>query len=161
EMLPDDWDVLSDLSIHLIFAHRDGVAIFDGLMRRHPQAAAPYYFRGDAYGLQEKLEPAIADLSTYIRLSPEDPRGYSLRGTYLEEAGDYGRASTDFGETIKLQTDPKLLSAAYENRCVSRAEARDQLAAGIEDCNRALNMNDGWWEAYTGRAFAEFRQKKY
>lgn len=162
QLEPDDWRILSSLSSDLLIAHReDGLAIFDGLVHKHPQAAAPYYFRGQAYEQEKKLKEAIADLGTYIRLRPEDARGYSLHGTYLEEAGEYGKASSDFGQAIEREKQPRALAAAYENRCVSTAEAGIDLGAGIADCNRALHMDEGRWEAYNGRGFAEFRQEKY
>ena len=90
---------------------------------------AQIYFRNGAY------DPAISDLSAFIRLSPDNVKALNDRGLSYAKKGEYDRAIADYTEAIRLDRGSAL---AYSNRG-SAYEKKGELDKALADFREALN----------------------
>jgi tetratricopeptide (TPR) repeat protein len=93
---------------------------------------AQIYFRNGAY------DPAISDLSAFIRLNPNNVRALGDRGTSYELKGEYDRAIADYSEVIRLAGKGFPLWVWYTNRG-SAYEKKGELDKALADFREALN----------------------
>jgi tetratricopeptide (TPR) repeat protein len=90
---------------------------------------AQIYFRNGMY------DSAIADLSAFVRLNPNDVRALNDRGLNYEKKGEYDKAIDDYSEAIRLDKGSAL---SYYNR--GRAyEKKSELDKALADFRDALN----------------------
>jgi tetratricopeptide (TPR) repeat protein len=77
-----------------------------------------YFNRAQIYFRNGDYDRAIADLSEFIRLNPNDVRALNDRGLSYERKGDYDRAIADYSEVIRLDKVWKTPNASggYSNR---------------------------------------------
>jgi tetratricopeptide (TPR) repeat protein len=88
-----------------------------------------YFFRAQIYFRNGDYDCAIADLSAFIRLNPNNVRALNDRGLSYERKGDYDRAIADYSEVIRLV---KGSSLSYSNRG-SAYEKKGELAPIIRE----------------------------
>lgn len=93
---------------------------------------AQIYFRNRAY------DPAISDLSAFIRLNPNNVRALGDRGTSYEIKGEYDKAIADYSEAIRLAGKGSPLWVWYTNRG-SAYEKKGELDKALADFREALN----------------------
>jgi tetratricopeptide (TPR) repeat protein len=72
-----------------------------------------YFYRGNAYLVQNNLDRALADLNQAIKLQPNLAEAYANQVVIYIAKGDYSHALTDANQAIKLIPD---LAVAYNNR---------------------------------------------
>jgi tetratricopeptide (TPR) repeat protein len=80
------------------------------------------------------LPGAIANYTSAIEKSPENPTLLVGRGIVYARAGDAGRAEGDFTRARALATDP----ASLNNMCWAKGTAGVALESALADCNAAL-----------------------
>lgn len=84
--------------------HAPAIRDFTDLIRVKPTSGS-YTFRGMAYGLADKPNEAIADLTRAIQLDPSNALAYSVRGLQWGAKGDRAKAQSDKATAAKL--DPR------------------------------------------------------
>lgn len=130
--------------------------------------ARHYFDRGD-------FDKGIADLSTIIRLCPNDPQAYRVRAEAYHAHGDplnailcdkpwrdtrqqdYRRAIADYTESLRLQPAD---SATLQKRGQLYLGVHDYERA-IADCTEALRLNPGNADAYKTRSIVYRNKKDY
>jgi tetratricopeptide (TPR) repeat protein/membrane associated rhomboid family serine protease len=110
-------------------------------------AAMPIYARSRVYfeGLIQaggevmdagKLDAAILMYSRAIRLKPDDPGGYWMRGVARHHKGEFARAISDYDRALQL--DPSLAAVLHE-RSKTKLAMGDR-AGALADINEALKL---------------------
>ena len=114
---------------------------------------------------EKNVEGAIADLDAVDRLAPKqaDLR-YALAEQY-EAVNRFARAIAQYDLWIRSHPVDSKMAAALGERCRASAIENEDLAGGLADCNRALNLTDKK-NPYHGRLFEnrgllELRQANY
>jgi tetratricopeptide (TPR) repeat protein len=64
------------------------IALLTETIRLSPQLWQAFQYRGELYLWQQSFEAALQDLNEAIRLAPEEPRLYILRGQAQNLPGD-------------------------------------------------------------------------
>ena len=99
----------------------------------------------------------IADYSEVIRLKPNDPIGYWLRGKDYWYLDQNEKAINDYNEAIRL--DPNS-PGAYSDRGKAYRDL-DQYDKAISDYNQAIRLKPDFAEAYLNRGDAYYLCKQY
>ncbi len=109
-----------------------------------------YFNRGLAHSLKLEYDPAIADLSQVVKLSPKDAEAFDERGTDYFGKQDFDKALADFSQSISL--DPKNFRA-YQNRGAAY-NAKGQFDKAVADLTQAIGLNPHVGQTYYSRAIA-------
>jgi tetratricopeptide (TPR) repeat protein len=133
------------------------IACFSEEIRLHPNEAASYANRGNAYAAKGEFDKAIADFTRAIRLNPQDAHVYNNRGYAYDGRGKYDRAIADFDEAIRL--DPKDADAYYNRGNSHRMKGDYDLA--ISDYSQALRLRPKFAQAYNSRGNAYLDKGNY
>ena len=72
-----------------------------------------YINRAKAYYRQDKYAEVLADLSAAIKLDPENPEAYALRGEIYTDLECRSKALVDFEKAISLKPKDILSYANY------------------------------------------------
>ena len=79
-----------------------------------------YFHRAQIYFRNGDYDRAIADLSAFIQLNPNNVRALNDRGLSYEKKGEYDKAIADYSEVIRLDKGSALSyfnrGSAYEKR---------------------------------------------
>ncbi|HPG35772.1 MAG TPA: tetratricopeptide repeat protein [bacterium] len=86
------------------------------LLFQKEEQKADLYEKGYAKYEQKDYNGAIVDLSELIKISPNDPHAYNLRGISKSELGKYESAIEDYNKVIELLPDNHI---GYYNRALS------------------------------------------
>lgn len=123
------------------------IADYDEEIRLHPNSAAAYYQRGEAYRAMGHADRAIADLSEAIKLDPKLARAYNNRGLAYVAKDNFHNAVADF--TAAIQLDPTFTDA-YIGRARARRLADDDDGA-IADASEAIRLSRNQSHGYLDR----------
>jgi tetratricopeptide (TPR) repeat protein len=101
-------------------------------IRRNPDHAEAYYWRGRAYHDEQCYDEAISDYNKGIRLMPDDAESYYWRGNAYRDKQCYDEAISDYTEAIRLiPFESTLYHLCYEARGrVYQSQGRHVEAAG-------------------------------
>ncbi|MCC6759317.1 MAG: tetratricopeptide repeat protein [Candidatus Omnitrophica bacterium] len=91
----------------------DGIAFWNGVLKRYPDAAMAYNQRALAYKQKGDLENALSDYTKAINLFPDYDFALTNRGILYKELGRYQQAWEDHSQAIKVNPG---FSEAYLNR---------------------------------------------
>ncbi|MEZ5424409.1 MAG: tetratricopeptide repeat protein, partial [Pyrinomonadaceae bacterium] len=84
-------------------------------LRIKPDAAPCYAFRGYAQGMKANMAAANSDHEAAVKLSPNEPAIYFVRGMMLVELGNKAGAIAQFRNVLKLDPNNKQAQAALQN----------------------------------------------
>jgi len=112
--------------------------------------ANAYFNRGLAHSLKLEYDPAIADLSQVVKLSPNDAEAFDQRGFDYFGKQDFDKALADFNRAIGL--DAKSFRA-YQNRGAVY-NAKGQFDKAVADFTRAIGLDPHVGQIYYSRAIA-------
>ncbi len=87
----------------------------------------------------ERQAERLRELNVALRLYPESPTNYVLRGEFYLELGDYGRAADDFCKALGLacrQFDDDRWGIVAQSM-------QDRAQRGLKIAQRNLNLEDG------------------
>jgi tetratricopeptide (TPR) repeat protein len=130
----------------------EAVKVYDAAIAKTPHPAI-YRGRAQALAASGQIDKALADAETAVRLAPQDPAGYSLRGEIRLGKRDYGQALEDFDRAVRLAPDDAdnlvgrgLVYAALKQ--VDRADAEFDEARRVDPASvRPLQARAGADEA--------------
>jgi tetratricopeptide (TPR) repeat protein len=103
-----------------------------------PQSPEIFHRRSMAYGSLKKHELAIADLTTYIKLTPTHNRGYQWRADEYRKAGQPAKAIADLN--LAIAKDNKKDSELLLQRADLYLELKDYDSA-LADYSELLKRN--------------------
>jgi tetratricopeptide (TPR) repeat protein len=130
------------------------IADYSEAIKFNAQDPSAYSRRALAYDLKGEIDLAIADYSRSIQIYPEDADVYYWRGLAYQRKGDFERAIFDSNQTIKFA--PKSYRA-FNMRCWIRATFGRDLAAALQDCNKALQLKPDAAAPFSTRGLVQFR----
>merc|ERR1711881_38969 len=157
-------------------------AVVIRILQQNSRDAYGIYVRGLCFYLEDITEKALTHFTQALQLDPDCEKAKTLRKRCKElmkikEKGNAAFKSQNFVEAVELYSEALLVDATnrgvnsklYYNRALARskqkesdpdkAEARDKLV--IEDCNQAIELNDGYVKAYRKRAIASQNINKH
>ena len=82
--------------------YEEAIPQFNLVVRKIPEFAKAYYYRGVAYFNEELLKPALEDLDRAIELKPELADAYKARADVYEAQEKYDLAVRDLEEALEL-----------------------------------------------------------
>lgn len=132
----------------LIFATMD--------IRRNPDNAAAYTYRGIAYYNGNRYDDAIVDYTKALELAPS-AEGYYNRALCYEKKGDLAHALKDYDKGVAL--DSSFLPNIYNRGLIHLKQGKEK--AAIDDFDRALQIESRTVGAVVGKAVARMRMKKF
>jgi len=96
--------------------------------------------RGSVYLKMKHAEDAIKDFSEALRLNPNHPKGYHLRGLAKEILGDDDAALEDFTKAIEIDPD---YGAAYYSRAtlLTKMGQEDPATEDMKMVTQLSNIN--------------------
>lgn len=103
--------------------------------------------RGLDFEAQGRLEQALDDYGTALRILPDDARILCRRGQAFHKKGDLDRAITHFDAA--LREEPGLVDALYARACVWAQKCRHERA--LEDFDAVLRLDPQHALAQRGR----------
>jgi len=126
-------------------------------IRIDPNYASAYYNRGLAYRKQNRIDDAITDYTTALRIEQKHDI-YNNRGVAYEKKGDIEKALSDYSNALRIKPD---YAMAYYNRGnVYSDQGKSELA--LRDYADAIRFNSKYIDAYFNRAllFKKMGQKE-
>lgn len=105
--------------------------------------ASRFSSAGVAYGIDGQYEKALSDLSTAVKLEPNDPDNWNNYGLYLSEAGKFEEALQALDKSISLK--PNFEKAIYNKGNAYAKAGRYQEA--LSQYQLALSMNSSYTDA--------------
>jgi tetratricopeptide (TPR) repeat protein len=120
------------------------------LIAAHPEAAAAFIVRGQAYAESRRDAAALADFSTAVKLEPQCASHRMARGIFQFRRGNCREALQDFQEAARL--NPKDASACNQSG-MARLVIGDVKPA-LEDFNKAIELDPKLAQAYVSRSMA-------
>jgi len=111
------------------------------------KTAVAFIDSGYEYSCKGDNDRAITDYNKAIKLDPNNPEVYYLRGIVYYERKDYDRAIKDYNKAIKI--NPKV-AMIYNNRGKAYEFKGDNKKA-FEDYNKAIEIDSNYVIAYINR----------
>lgn len=130
--------------------------MMEELLTYSPEHPEYLLYRGELYTYQTP-EKAIADFSHFIKIKPEDPRGYFKRALLQLSLQNYSLAKKDLDWLIEKY--PEEAEYYYQRGKLHVATEQPQLAH--EDFNRCLQFNSTHSNALTAQGMLYFQEKKF
>ncbi len=135
----------------------EAIETFSGLLRQHPDSAAAYYNRGAArYHARIDLDKAINDLTTALRLEPNQYKAYRMRGLARAQQGDWAGLRDDCSLALRFHPTSAELHNLRGTACY-RLKDYDAALASFED---AVRLDASRHESFYNRGLARHRQGK-
>ena len=133
------------------------IETFSGLLRQRPDSAPAYYCRGAArYHARIDLDKAINDLTTALRLAPNQYQAYRMRGLARARQGDWAGLRDDC--SLALQYHPT--SAELHNLRGTACYRLQDYDAALADFEDAVRLDASRPESFYNRGLARHRQGK-
>ena len=135
----------------------EAIETFSGLLRQHPDSAGAYYNRGAArYHARIDLDKAINDLTTALRLEPNQYKAYRMRGLARAQQGDWAGLRDDCSLALQFHPTSAELHNLRGTACY-RLKDYDAALANFED---AVRLDASRHESFYNRGLARHRQGK-
>lgn len=133
----------------------EAIETFSALLRQRPDSAPAYYSRGEArYHARTDLDKAVNDLTTALRLEPNQHKAYRLRGLARARQGDWAGLRDDC--SLALQFNPT--SAELHNLRGTACYRLKDFDGALANFNDAVRLDASRHEALYNRGLARHRQ---
>jgi len=146
---PDKKDMVHKaVSLIELGKFQDAVVCLDEVLctNQEPELSwIAYSSRGSAFAATDRIEKALSDYESAIRLFPDRPLSYNSRANLYNNIGELQKALSDYDKVISL--DDKYVIGFYNRGiCYRRLE---QFEKALADFSRAIEL--GHYESYTNR----------
>ncbi|HTY13329.1 MAG TPA: tetratricopeptide repeat protein [Candidatus Omnitrophota bacterium] len=149
---------LAVLSFQRAMVWRDGMSLWNDVLKKYPGCALAYYNRGEEYFLRLRdYDRAYSDFSRAIAADPKYSSAYINRALIRYYRGDVGGSIADYDQAIKI--DPTI-GEAYGNRGNSYVAKGDTVKA-LADYELALKYKPDYPETYYNRGNLLARLGRY
>ncbi|MGD0192166.1 MAG: hypothetical protein ABSD74_15610 [Rhizomicrobium sp.] len=116
------------------------------------------YARGQLYHLQGDYDRAVADYTSAIGWMTMYGDAYAARGDAYDAMGQHDKAAQDYAAAAQYSNDtPDELT----ERCWLRALRGRPLQPALADCNKALGLQPGDFNALTSRGLVSLRMGNF
>ena len=133
------------------------IGTFSTIILQRPDSALAYYNRGSArYYAREELDKAAADLTTALRLDPNQHRVYRMRGLVHAQQGNWARMRDDCSSALQFQPTSAELFNLRGTACY-RLHDYD---AALTNFERAVDLDAGRHESFYNRGLTRRQQGK-
>ncbi|MBU1342567.1 MAG: tetratricopeptide repeat protein [Proteobacteria bacterium] len=128
--------------------YRRAIKKYSEMIEKNPDYWKVYVYRSVAYEEINKIDLAIVDLSSGLKLIPKIDKGYGKlprdewaliyvkRGTLYHKTNFYNKAIDDYDKALEL--DPQCIGAYFYR--AGTKEKINQLSAAIEDYSKTVDM---------------------
>ena len=116
------------------------------LRARYPRSPSVFWIQASVKGHLKDFSGAVDDLSEVIKLQPDEPRGYFMRGWDLLQLKRSALAIDDFTEVLrlsKLWESNYYVEAAYFCRAEALVRCR-RFREARQDCMHVSDGFTGW-----------------
>ena len=150
---PDFADAINNLgsALQKLGKVDEAVACYRQVLRLNPNSAEAYHNLGYVLRGQKNEQEAVPLLRQALRLKPNFPLACNELGLALAALGQPEDALVHFQEAARL--DPAF-AAAFNNLSVVHLLDRDDVAAALTTCERALAIDPGYAPGHLNRALA-------
>ncbi len=132
---------------------KDGVVLFNDVVKKYPDRYPAYWMRGNIYYKRNDYQNALNDYNKSIQLFQKYAPSLAARGKVLLKGfNDYQNALRDLTQSIQIDST---VAETYSDRGMAYAQLGDS-AAGLRDFNKALKLNPKLSKGYTNRAVLKF-----
>jgi tetratricopeptide (TPR) repeat protein len=138
-------------------ASDESLQVAESKVRRAPQEAGNYIYRGIVFSKRGEHEKALQDFQQALKLSPQSTSARFDEALAFSALGRNKDAIKSYDKVTKQQPD---CIAAWYNRGLLRLEDRKYDAA-IRDFERAIKLEPRHINAMNNIAVARLRQEKY
>lgn len=142
--------LLSILTWQRCLVWKDGITLWNDVIRNYPLEPIAYHNRGLAFKDAGNYERAIADSTTALSLSPQFIDAYNNRGLAYKGKKAFTKALADFDAALSL--NPRY-AKAWCNRGLTRTLTGEYRAA-VDDLTRAITLDPQFAIAYYNRGNA-------
>ena len=127
------------------------IGTFSTIILQRPDSALAYYNRGSArYYAREELDKAAADLTTALRLDPNQHRVYRMRGLVHSQQGNWAGMRDDCSSALQFQPTSAELFNLRGTACY-RLHDYD---AALTNFERAVDLDASRHESIYNRGLA-------
>jgi len=142
-------------------AEKAGVADLDRAIELSPGDPDARMMRAGRRLRDEDRTGALSDVRAVdTALAPQSDRRLGVAGM-LTELGDYDRAVINYDQWFKSHPEDSSRASAFNGRCWARALGNRQLAAALDDCNKALRLRPKDASTLDSRALVRLRSGEW
>ncbi len=135
--------------------YMEAIETFSALLRQRPDSAPAYYSRGAArYHARTDLDKAVNDLTTALRLEPNQHKAYRLRGLVRAQLGDWAGLRDDCSLALQFHPTSAELHSLRGTACY-RLKDYEAALANFDD---AVRLDASQHESFYKRGLARHRQ---
>lgn len=142
--------IFSVLTVKRNLVWKDGVTMWQDVVRKSPGQARPYYNLGYEYLKSRDLDPALQNFSKALEINPEYFDAYNNRSQVYFDLGKLDKAFEDISRAIRLNDQR---AEAYLNRGMIIRQM-GQYEPAIQDFSRAISLDPQNYIYYTNRGMA-------
>jgi len=142
--------LMSFLTIQQIGVWKDGLTLWNDVIRKEPGVSFAYNNRGLVYDEMGLYDKAMDDYDRSVTLEPDFFRPYNNRGVILLKKGLPDEAIGDFDRSIALNPS---FDDAYMNRGIAY-DRKGLFGRAMEDFGKALSLNPLSYETLINRGVA-------
>ena len=133
-------------------SYSQAIDTFSAIIRLSPDSSPAYYNRGAArYFNRSELDKAANDLSTSLRLEPDQYKCYRMRGLIHAQLGEWVAMRDDCTKAIQLLPDSAELYNLRGSACYRLLD----YASALENFDQSIRLDGGRYEAYYNRGLAK------
>jgi hypothetical protein len=138
---------LSLLTIKQIGIWKNGIVLWNYVIKRDPGISLAYNNRGLVFDEMGQPDKALADFNEAIALDPSNVEAYNNRGVVFDKAGWHDKALADFDKALALNLG---FPQAYNNRGIFFYKM-GQFDKALENFDSAIALNPSYSEACNNR----------
>ena len=135
--------------------YHEAIDTFNTLIRGSPDSSTAYYNRGASrYYAREELDKAVNDLTTALRLEPNQYKAYRMRGLVRGQQGDWAGLRDDCSLALKFHPT----SAELYNLRGTACHRLQDYDAALTNFENAVRLDPNRHESFYNRGLAKQRQ---
>ena len=132
--------------------YSQAIDTFTSIIRLSPDSSLAYYKLGASrYFHRSELDKAVNDLTTSLRLEPDQYRCYRMRGLIQAQLGEWVAMRDDCTQAIQLHPN----SAELYNLRGSACYRLQDYDSALEDFDLAVRLDANRYETYYNRGLAK------